>query len=376
MSDAPPFRTGEPVPHFHVRSKDNPRYAFDTLAGRYVLLGILGPMSSPDAADALRTALAAAGDRLDGVHAYMVVLGTNPEDERTGRLADAPGMRVLWDDDGLARRSLRIAMGAEGRSRRGWLLLDPTLRVLAWWPLDQAAAAMAAIAALPPPALHAGMEVTAPVLVVPRIFEPEFCRRLIRLYEETGGEASGFMRDVGGRTIGVMDPSHKRRRDVLIDDEALKSEVRARLATRLVPEIRKAFQFNATRIERYLVACYDSSERGFFRAHRDNTTKATAHRRFACTINLNTGEFEGGDLSFPEFGRRTYRAPAGGAVVFSCSLLHEAMPVTAGRRYAFLPFLYDEAGAKQREEGARYLGPAAATAATAGKPAAGEMPPT
>jgi hypothetical protein len=36
----------------------------------------------------------------------------------------------------------------------------------------------------------------------------------------------------------------------------------------------------------------------------------------------------------------------GGAVVFSCALLHEATRVTAGRRYAFLPFFYDDAGAE------------------------------
>jgi predicted 2-oxoglutarate/Fe(II)-dependent dioxygenase YbiX len=93
-----------------------------------------------------------------------------------------------------------------------------------------------------------------------------------------------------------------------------------------------------------------AAEGGFFRAHRDNTTKGTAHRRFAVTINLNTGEYEGGVLRFPEFGRQTYEAPAGGAIVFSCSLLHEAKPVTRGVRYAFLPFLYDEAGAKIREK--------------------------
>lgn len=31
-------------------------------------------------------------------------------------------------------------------------------------------------------------------------------------------------------------------------------------------------------------------------------------------------------------------------MAFACGLMHEATPVTAGRRYAFLPFLYDEAG--------------------------------
>ena len=52
---------------------------------------------------------------------------------------------------------------------------------------------------------------------------------------------------------------------------------------------------------------------------------------------------------------RTYRPPSGGAVVFSCSLLHEATPVTAGTRYCVLPFLYDEAAARIRLENAQYL---------------------
>jgi predicted 2-oxoglutarate/Fe(II)-dependent dioxygenase YbiX len=104
-----------------------------------------------------------------------------------------------------------------------------------------------------------------------------------------------------------------------------------------------------------MVACYEASA-GHFKPHRDNTTKGTAHRRFAVTINLNAGEYEGGDLRFPEFGNRTYRAPTGGAIVFSCSLLHEATPVTAGRRYAFLPFLYDEQAARVREANNAHLG--------------------
>ena len=37
-------------------------------------------------------------------------------------------------------------------------------------------------------------------------------------------------------------------------------------------------------------------------------------------------------------------------MVFSCSLLHEATPVTRGRRYAFLPFFFDEAGEVIRQK--------------------------
>jgi predicted 2-oxoglutarate/Fe(II)-dependent dioxygenase YbiX len=127
-------------------------------------------------------------------------------------------------------------------------------------------------------------------------------------------------------------------------------------------------------MERYLVGCYDASEGGHFRAHRDNTTKGTAHRRFAISLFLNSGEYDGGLLRFPEFGPGLYTAPPGGAVVFSCGLLHEAMPVTRGQRYMFLPFLYDEQARRIRQENQAYLdvGPDTDTpAAASGEAGAG-----
>ena len=104
----------------------------------------------------------------------------------------------------------------------------------------------------------------------------------------------------------------------------------------------------ATRMDRYIVACYDSAVGGHFYRHRDNVNVGAQHRRFAVTINLNN-DYDGCDLMFPEFGRRTYRAPHGGAIVFSCGALHQVTPVTRGRRYAFLAFLYGEADAALRE---------------------------
>lgn len=76
-----------------------------------------------------------------------------------------------------------------------------------------------------------------------------------------------------------------------------------------------------------------------------------------CRPLIDLYEASGGDLSFPEFGQRTYRASTGGAVVFSCALLHEARAVTKGRRYAFLPFLYDDEGARIRERNLPRVGP-------------------
>jgi predicted 2-oxoglutarate/Fe(II)-dependent dioxygenase YbiX len=112
--------------------------------------------------------------------------------------------------------------------------------------------------------------------------------------------------------------------------------------------IKRAWGWQASEIERYLVTCYDSADSGFFSAHRDDATLGTAHRRFAVTLNLNSEDHDGGELRFPEFGRRLYKPPTGGAVVFGCSLLHEATPVTRGVRYAVVPFLYDAEGAAIR----------------------------
>jgi predicted 2-oxoglutarate/Fe(II)-dependent dioxygenase YbiX len=270
-----------------------------------------------------------------------------------------PGIRYLFDLEGeVSRKAGILARDAAGQEvfTCRWVLLDPMLRVIEIRPLAEAEAILDRLAALPPPEAHAGTEVPPPVLVLPRVFEPELCRALIAYYDARGGEPSGFMREVDGKTVGVFDPAMKRRKDCAIEDETLRTAVRQRIVARIVPEILKAHHFRATRMERYIVACYDSADQGHFGAHRDNTTAGTAHRRFAVTLNLNSEEFEGGELRFPEYGQRGWRAPTGGAVVFSCSLLHQALPVTAGRRYAFLPFLYDEAAAKQREANNARLG--------------------
>jgi predicted 2-oxoglutarate/Fe(II)-dependent dioxygenase YbiX len=196
----------------------------------------------------------------------------------------------------------------------------------------------------------------APVLIVPRVFEPAFCQQLMAYYEARGGAPSGTTHENDeGKTYVALNDAFKRRFDCDIEDAALREGAMHRIYWRLGPEIERAFAFKPTRMERYIVACYDSGSGGYFKPHRDNTTKGTAHRRFAVTINLNAEAYEGGDLRFPEYGPHAYRAPSGGAVVFSCALLHEAAPVTKGKRYAFLPFLYDEEAAKVRAKNNAFL---------------------
>lgn len=356
---------GDPAPWFRQRSTSSAEYAFDTAAGRYLVLCFFGSAAHDHGRAALRTVAAHRGF-FDDQRAAFFGVSLDPRDESEARIEQSmPGIRFFWDFDGrISRLYGAIARdatleGGEVPMEPRWVVLDPTMRVLQVIPFapdrSDGAALFAFLAQLPPPALYAGFEVQAPVLVLPNVFEPDFCRHLIGLYEAHGGEESGFMREVEGKTVAMHDHSHKRRRDYKIEDATLIKRLQHRIQRRIVPEIRKVHQFKVTRMERYLVACYAAEDEAHFRAHRDNTTKGTAHRRFAVSINLNA-EFEGGEVSFPEYGPRSFKPPPGGAVVFSCSLLHAVSKVTGGRRYAFLPFLYDDEAAKIREANNAFLG--------------------
>jgi predicted 2-oxoglutarate/Fe(II)-dependent dioxygenase YbiX len=90
------------------------------------------------------------------------------------------------------------------------------------------------------------------------------------------------------------------------------------------------------------IGCYTGSRGGELHGHRDDSEPIGAHRRFATSINLNTEDYEGGELRYPEFGDQRYRPETGAAIVFSCSLLHEAMHVVSGTRYVLLAFLFGE----------------------------------
>jgi peroxiredoxin/predicted 2-oxoglutarate/Fe(II)-dependent dioxygenase YbiX len=372
-------KRGDPAPWFTARSPSNERFKFDTVAGRYVVLSFFGSAGDEAGRQMIEFARRRADVFNDDLAAFFGV-SIDPTDE--GRLREAlPGFHLFWDFDQNISRLYKAAgpKAADGSAgvpyRRFSLILDERLRIWSAVPVegDPASHGERVLESLEQlPALEPAQEVPppAPVLIVPRVFEPELCRTLIRYYEERGGVDSGFMQEINGRTVAVHDYGYKRRRDQEILDENLRRECMVRIHNRVAPEIKKAFRFHATRIERYMVACYDAETGGHFQPHRDNTTKGTAHRQFAVSLNLNTGEYNGGGLRLPEFGRQTYAAPAGGAIVFACSLLHEATPVTRGKRYAFLPFLYDEASVRVRQENQKFLGAPPAQAAQAAPQAA------
>ena len=358
MTDTPitpqPLGTGDFAPWFKAPVLGGrPDWAFASAAGGPVLLFFMGSAGHPAVAAALQLLLRDAspyGD--DGVRFFGVTC--DPADAAAGRImAGRPGIRYFLDYDRAVSGLYGAGQPGQEHYRPHLLLLDRTLQVVQRFALGEVGDALAAIGT--DATSVGGRQDWAPVLTVPDLLEPALCRALIDVYDRDGGTESGFMRDVDGRTVLVTDDTFKRRTDAHITDPALRDALASRINRRLVPAMQRTFQFTPTRIERYIVAAYDAEPGGFFHAHRDNTTKGTAHRRFAVTINLND-DYEGGDLRFPEFGPRTYRAPRGGAVVFSCSLLHEATPMIRGRRYATLPFLYDDAAAAMRARNNAFLG--------------------
>jgi predicted 2-oxoglutarate/Fe(II)-dependent dioxygenase YbiX/peroxiredoxin len=337
---------GDPVPWFSAPLVGDGAFNLQVAAGRWVVLSFLGspddPKTKEELAQLLHDARLFHEDRI----VFYGVFTAPPSDPSYYIARSTFAISFITDYDGAISR----AFGASDMPRT--VVLDPMLRAIADIPWDFAAGHAKTIrnvlAGLPSVDDSAGVPLTAPVLVVPRILDFQLCDFLVNFYDKLGGNDSGFLLDKAGQTSTVVDYRLKRRNDLSVLHPEVREAIRGQVVRRLLPAIDRFFQFQATRMDRYIVACYDSAIGGHFYRHRDNVNAGAKHRRFAVTINLN-GDYDGCDLTFPEFGTRTYRAPHGGAVVFSCGALHQVTPVTRGKRYAFLAFLYGEADARLRE---------------------------
>jgi predicted 2-oxoglutarate/Fe(II)-dependent dioxygenase YbiX len=365
LAAEPALIAGDPAPIFIAETAEGRPFNLATAAGRYLLVSFIDSTQSPAGMALVAGLREGAAHRQRPDISLLVVSGDRADLALQGGSTPhstphaTPGLDFVWDKDGAALALYRPALPppiAAAYAQSPFpisFIFNPNLRIMAFFVAPhgpmQAMQIGEYLKNLPafPPLRPAPQQ--APVLIVPYVFEPALCQRLIAGHQQGESIDSGYMVERDGVTRLVVDHDRKRRRDWVINDDALIALMRKRIVARLVPEIRKVFAFDASAIERFIVACYDAeSGGGFFRRHRDNTTPATRHRRFAVSINLNTEEYQGGDLLFPEYGTLTYRPPTGGAAVFSCSLMHEALPVAQGKRYAFLPFLYDSTAQKQR----------------------------
>ncbi len=233
-----------------------------------------------------------------------------------------------------------ISFGQTAGLRTRVIVLDANQRIAGTFdtrPLPSTADAIAALADSVRSNGGAGQVIAtpmAPVLVLPRIFEPDFCAQVIRLWEKGDHQDSGVSSRYGN--VGVAEL--KRTEDYMVSEPMMQKAISDRLAYRVGPELTKAFAFDRQfTFDAHVVLSYSVDGRHFFGAHRDNGAPTTADRAFAVSLNLND-DFDGGELVFPEYAGVKVSPPAGAAAVFSCSVLHEALPVTRGRRFVLTTF--------------------------------------
>jgi len=190
----------------------------------------------------------------------------------------------------------------------------------------------------------------APILLVPNVLSPEECRRLTD-YFELGAPFTVRPPRQGEFDSDYQMPVYEHNRqdrvDQIIKDRNILEFLDQRIWERVTPMIKKAFAFDVTLREDLHIARYQGNRDGNQMGHRDDSSAATAYRRFAFSMNLNNN-FEGGELVFNEYNPYGYKAAPGTAMIFSSSLLHEVNETTKGIRYNLISHFYNESTINKR----------------------------
>jgi peroxiredoxin len=345
---------GRSPPPFALRDQDgrNATPLEDDVMGDPVLLVFdrNAADSGPESSRELLRAVAALRDRLDGIAGTIFVLTRRPAD-RLSAIAGTRNMpfRLLSDADGAVFEAYGV-IPAEAPAVPASVVLDPNGRVVGICEGIDTAAQFDGVAAclerLDAERPRGTIGVHPPVLVVPNALDASFRGRLIEVWhrpvpfwEGDGMVSQGFNVERGD--FKVRNARYGNVTQYVLRDPVLAGEIDREMMRRVAPEIEKAFGYRPARREDYRIACYDSVEGGSLPAHRDNPTRETRHRRFTVSVNLNNDDFEGGELAFRESSDHRYEVGAGTAIVWSCALLHEIMPVTAGRRFIVATHLID-----------------------------------
>ena len=330
---------GDRAPSCYGVSPGRRFYSFEEQYGRPALLLLIGAEAGAATQPVVEALLACAeAFAAQNADVYLIV-----NDNPAAVLGPQPGIRAIDCSDFLARCGV-------GRRQALLLLLDRNLRIAmrSSPSLEHVRACLDCLQALPQEVSRA-VAMPAPAIVLPNLIAPALCRQLIALFESSptiDGEVARI--DAKGQVCSVVDHAKKHRRDMMIEPgTALHQHLKQALLDRCAPEIARAFQARVAHIDRILLSRYDDSG-GWFRRHRDNVADNVAFREFALSLNLNTGAYQGGDLMFPEYNDHRHAPPAGGGIIFSASVLHEAAPVTQGSRYVLLTFFHGDAAEARR----------------------------
>ncbi len=360
---SPPYAivAGDRAPNFGLPRHDGGGLdLYGHVRARPTVLTFCG--GSPQAVEKHLRAFAKRQDRLGELGAALIAVTPAPPEANAALAGKLKlGFPLLSDAEGRAfglyAQPRHRGPGAAPRSGPVTFALDRNQRVLAavdgGGGLDQARRAVEALEA---GAAAGAVEQPPPILIIPNVLSPSHCRDLVELWR-TGGHEEGTvgLATESGAYKGVTS-DQRRARDHVIRDPRLEAELLATIGPRIGDEVYKAFNFTLAYIAELQVICYDAERGDYFKPHRDNWNPANLHRRFALSLSLNAGEFDGGGVWFPEYSSQVFNPPLGGAVVFSCSLLHEALPVTQGQRFILSAFMWGQEDQRQREARARQAG--------------------
>jgi len=329
------LRIGDRIPNFQLPSKDGLKriFYFELNGGVIILLAARGPVA---AINECFTELGSCMEVINGFGGQVFAVTDHVSkikenlsssiifEDKEGRLSD-----LLLSDSDAKCQNLKL------------LVLDPNQRVLVQFPISEPKqdihASINAVKALldapQPPATT--LQYGAPALLMNNLIDLDLCSRLIENWKKDHQEGQ-----VNDGKSNAPDASIKKNREHVVRDPDLFREIASTIGPRIAPELEKAFNFEQRlRFEAFTVLSYSDDREDFFAPHRDNL-RQTQKRRFAMSLNLNEG-YEGGELWFPEYGKHKYLPAAGAGVIFSCSLLHEALPVTKGQRWVMVTFMCD-----------------------------------
>ena len=175
----------------------------------------------------------------------------------------APGFPMLADSGGECAESFGLGTHS-GASMIA--ILDRNSHVIAKLSgLPGVAPAAEVLAVI---AEHAGAEAVgtaphhAPVLLIPRLFEPGLCRDLIKYWESGEKRHNEVTQGRGSEVRDNILSDVKKRSDVLVPegDNPLHQAVLARFNLRVAPQIEKVFQYKTSSYDGARIGCYETGE--------------------------------------------------------------------------------------------------------------------
>ncbi|MFP6808298.1 MAG: redoxin domain-containing protein [Pseudomonadales bacterium] len=347
-----PIEAGALAMPFDVKDEDgrNLKLVDDHLSGKYLILIFLNDVSDNHAIQILKH-FAGHHSLFDELNATLVTFSSDSDANKNQQLkkASAYSWPIAGDSTGAVFASyglhkgncanVRIVVLTPFRQIRGWTddpeNIDHTIRGI--MDILKSGTAHAEASWTPP---H------APILMIPNVLSRAECTDIISSFETGGpftvrppraGEFSGDYK------IPVYEHNRQDRVDHIIKDKNTISFLDNRIWSRITPMIQKAFAYEVTRREDLHIARYVGERGGNQMGHRDNTSPATAYRRFALSLNLNDN-YEGGGIAFKEYSQKPYNSPPGTAIVFSSALLHEVLETTKGTRYTLISHFFNDQG--------------------------------